>query len=78
MNFHSLDTILSSEKTNDMMTEEEIRDLVGCYIDVEGYDDLRSILSVMSQEYPQEFDRKLAIQIIRETLRAKSDESKRR
>lgn len=51
-----------------MMTEE-IRNLVGCYIDVEGYDDLRSILSVMSQEYPQEFDRKLAIQIIRETLR---------
>ena len=52
-----------------MMTEEEIRDLVGCYIDVEGYDDLRSILSVMSQEYPQEFDRKLAIQIIRETFK---------
>ena len=60
------------------MTEEEIRDLVGCYIDVEGYDDPRSILSVMSQEYPQEIDRKLAIQIIRETLRAKSDESERR
>lgn len=57
-----------------MLTEEEIRDLVGCYIDVEGYDDLRSILSLMSQEYSQKFDRKQAIQIIRETLRANSGE----
>ena len=55
-----------------MMTEEEIRDLVGCYIDVEGYDDLRSILSIMSQEYPQEFDRAEAIRIIREALRDES------
>ena len=61
-----------------MLTEEEIRDLVGCYIDVEGYDDLRSILSLMSQEYSQKFDRKQAIQIIRETLRANSGESERR
>ena len=52
-----------------MMTKEEIRDLVGCYIHVEGYDDLRSILSIMSQEYPQEFDRREAMKIIREVLR---------
>lgn len=55
-----------------MMTEEEIRDLVGSYIHVEGYDDLRSILSIMSQEYPQEFDRGEAIRIIREVLRDES------
>ena len=59
------------KKTNDMMTEEEIRNLVGCYIDVEGYNDLRSILGIMSQEYPEEFDRKEAIRIIREMLRKK-------
>ena len=51
------------------MTEEEIRNLVGCYINVEGYNDLRSILSIMSQEYPEEFDRNEAIRIIREMLR---------
>ena len=55
-----------------MMTEKEIRDLVGCYIHVEGYDDLRSILSIMSQEYPQEFDRREAMKIIREVMREES------
>ena len=52
-----------------MMTPEELRQLTACYIHVEGYTDLRSIYSVMSQEYPGEFDRKLALQIIREELR---------
>lgn len=52
-----------------MMTPDELQQLVACYISVEGYTDLRSILSVMSQEYPGEFDRKLALQIIRDELR---------
>ena len=52
-----------------MMTKEEIRDLARDYINVEGYDDLRSILSIMSQEWPQEFDRREAMKIIREVLR---------
>lgn len=52
-----------------MMTPEELRQLAACYIHVEGYTDIRSIYSVMSQEYPGEFDRKLALQIIREELR---------
>ena len=52
-----------------MMTKEEIRDAARDYINVEGYDDLRSILSIMSQEWPQEFDRREAMKIIREVLR---------
>ena len=51
------------------MTSEELRQLTECYINVEGYTDLRSIYIVMSQEYPGEFDRKQALQIIREELR---------
>ena len=51
------------------MTEEELRNLVSCYINVEGYNDLRSILSIMTHEYPEEFNRKEAIKIIREVLR---------
>lgn len=51
------------------MTKEEIRDAARDYINVEGYDDLRSILSIMSQEWPQEFDRREAMKIIREVLR---------
>ena len=54
-----------------MITQEELLDLAGCYIVVEGYTDLRSILSVMSQEYPGEFDLKQAIHIIHEVLKAK-------
>lgn len=52
------------------MTRKELLNLIECYITVEGYTDLRSILSVMSQEYPGEFDRKQAIQAIREALKA--------
>ena len=43
------------------MTRKDLLNLIECYIAVEGYTDLRSILSVMSQEYPGEFDRKQAI-----------------
>ena len=53
-----------------MMTQKELLNLAECYIAVEGYTDLRSILSVMSQEYPGEFDRKQAIQTIHEALKA--------
>ena len=52
-----------------MMTQEELQNLAKCYIVVEGYTDLRSILSVMSQEYPGEFDRREAIQAIRTSLK---------
>ena len=51
------------------MTKKELQDLADCYIAVEGYTDLRSILSVMSQEYPGEFDRRQAIQAIRNSLK---------
>ena len=54
-----------------MMTQKELLNLIECYIAVEGYTDLRSILSVMSQEYPGEFDRKQAIKAIREKLKAR-------
>ena len=53
-----------------MMTQKELLNLAECYIVVEGYTDLRSILSVMSQEYPGEYDRKQAIQTIHEALKA--------
>ena len=53
----------------EMMTPEELQNLADCYIAVEGYTDLRSILSVMSQEYPGEFDRRQAIQAIRTSLK---------
>lgn len=56
-----------------MMTEAELENLVGCYIHVEGYNDLRSILQVMSQEYPGEFDRKQALQVIRRVLKEERD-----
>ena len=52
-----------------LMTSEELRQLTECYIHVEGYTDLRSIYIVMSREYPGEFERKQALQIIREELR---------
>ena len=52
-----------------MMTEEEIESLVRCYIHIEGYNDLRSIYDVMRQEYPGEFDRKTALQTIRNVLK---------
>lgn len=52
-----------------MMTREECEDLVAYYIHVEGYTDLRSIYVVMNQEYPGEFDRKQALEIIRKVLK---------
>jgi hypothetical protein len=51
------------------MTEAELEDLVACYINIEGYTDFRSIYSVMKQEYPGEFDTKMAMQIIRRVLK---------
>ena len=51
------------------MTEAELEDLVACYINVEGYTDFRSIYSVMKQEYPGEFDHKMALQVIRKVLK---------
>ena len=55
------------------MTHKELLNLVECYINIEGYTDLRSILSVMSQEYPGEFERKQAILAIRYILKANND-----
>ena len=55
------------------MTRKELLNLIECYIAVEGYTDLRSIISVMSQEYPGEFDRKQAILAIRNILKANND-----
>ena len=52
-----------------MMTQEELQNLAECYIVVEGYTDLRSILNVMSQEYPGEFDRKQALGAVRDVLK---------
>jgi hypothetical protein len=52
-----------------MMTEQEIESLVRCYIHIEGYNDLRSIYYVMRREYPGEFDRKTALQAIRNVLK---------
>ena len=53
-----------------MMTEAELGNLVHCYINVEGYNDLRSIYDMMRQEYPGEFDGKTALQVIRRVLKA--------
>lgn len=52
-----------------MMTESELENLAACYIHVEGYTDLRSIYNVMNQEYSGQFDRKLALAIIRKVLK---------
>lgn len=51
------------------MTESELQDLVCRYIHMEGYTDLRSIYSLMCQEYPDDFDKKLALITIRRGLR---------
>jgi hypothetical protein len=51
------------------LTDDEIRSLAADYINLEGYDDSRWILSVMSQEYPGLFDRKKAMKLISETVR---------
>ena len=50
-------------------TKEELENLVACYINVEGYTDLRSIYYVMRQEYPGEFDPKEALSAIRKGLK---------
>ena len=52
-----------------LMTQKELEDLVGCYVHVEGYTDLRSIYSILCQEYPDEFDKKTALEIIRKVLK---------
>ena len=52
-----------------MMTQKELENLVGCYIHLEGYTDLRSIYNVLCQEYPGEFDRKPALEAIRKALK---------
>lgn len=51
------------------MTESELEKLAACYIHVEGYTDLRSIYNVMNQEYSGQFDRKVALTIIRKVLK---------
>ena len=51
-----------------LMTPQELQQLTECYINIEGYIDLRSIYNVMSREYPGEFDRNQALQTIREVL----------
>ena len=57
-----------------MMTESELKDLVACYIHVEGYSDLRSIYTVMSQDYHGQFDRKTALLVISRTLKEEKKE----
>ncbi len=52
-----------------MMTENELENLVGSYIHLEGYTDLRSIYDVLRQEYPGEFGRKQALEVIRKVLK---------
>ena len=51
------------------MTEEELAQLTAEYVVLEGYTDSRSILSVMSQEYPGEFDRRTAMKVICKVLK---------
>ena len=57
----------------EMMTKSELENLVTCYIHVEGYTNLRSIYYMMLQEYPGEFDKKLALQVIRKVLKEERD-----
>ena len=56
-------------QTGRMMTQKELENLVGCYIHLEGYTDLRSIYNVLRQEYPGEFERKSALEVIRKVLK---------
>lgn len=56
------------------MTDSELENLVFCYIHIEGYTDLRSIYYAMTQEYPGQFDRNLAIQVISRILRGRATE----
>ena len=52
-----------------MMTEAELKNLVACYILIEGYTDTRSIYNVLSQEYSGQFDPKTALRVISKTLK---------
>ena len=56
-----------------MMTESELENLAVCYIHVEGYTDLRSIYYPMNQEYPEQFNRKAALAVIRKVLKEQRD-----
>ena len=56
-----------------MMTQNELENLVGCYIHLEGYTDLRSIYNVLRREYPGAFDRKSALELIRKVLKEERD-----
>jgi len=60
-------------QTGRMMTQNELENLVGCYIHLEGYTDLRSIYNVLRREYPGEFDRKPALELIRKVLKEERD-----
>ena len=51
------------------MTEEELAQLAAEYVVLEGYTDPRSILNVMLQEYPGEFDRRTAMKVICKVLK---------
>lgn len=53
----------------DKMAKDELKGLTKDYIDIEGYTDLRSILIEMKQEYPDQFDPKEAVMVIREALK---------
>ena len=56
-----------------MMSEAELKNLIACYILIEGYTDTRSIYNVMSQEYPGQFERKAALRVISRTLKEEYD-----
>ena len=56
-----------------MITQKELENLVGCYIHLEGYTDLRSIYNIIRQEYPGEFDRKPTLEAIRKLLKEERD-----
>jgi len=51
-----------------LMTYEELEALTYDYINLEGHHNLRSILNVMSQEYPGQFDRRQAMMAIHRVL----------
>ena len=52
-----------------MMTETELKNLAASYVHVEGYTELRSIYYILRQEYPGQFDRKKALQVIHSVLK---------
>lgn len=56
------------------MSESELENLVDCYIHVEGYTDLRSIYYIMRQEYPGQFDQKIALQVIHKVLKEEREQ----